>query len=810
MLAVKGLLAKMLILTMMVATASLVASYAFITMQQKDTFIGNINEMQDTHRSSAQLLVEQYLQEQILAAEEIVMLSSLNDMATEDLIRFFDKLWPNIQLSYSLSSMSFTNGTQRIDFGRFPANEMLEMQTLALQSRRQQSAIVCHMLCELTSTIPVSINNEQWTFSLLTDIAPSIIFLNSVLGSDIALISPLQPNFSENNTLSRYVIELMTGTEKNSALLEITLSEQEISDLESQGIQISAANKDYYVWFETIAGNGHDLELLFIRDISLLLTQQNNQKQQVIVIFVVLTFSTLFLLILFSIIPITRINQLKRAIKLIAAKDYNIARFRLGKQSTSYFNDELHELEDEFRHAIDVLESYEFELKNSQKRLVRQATIDAITGLFTRNVLIEDLGKMISGGSTQNVAIFFLDLDGFKPVNDNLGHEAGDIMLKKIGYRLKGLVNKQTKAYRIGGDEFVVCYHNYESIDSLGLMADSVVELFSAPFHIYDTNISISASIGICMQQASEIDADQLLRYADIAMYQAKERGKNRYEFFDDSMRDAAQQRFIIKNDFISSLAKNQLYVVFQPIVSSHNRKVIKLEALCRWHHPELGYIQPPIFIDVLEESENMNTLFEWIVKNVIKEILYLDTIGRSDIVISVNLSPSQLVNDHSLTLINEMINEHKVQASRIELEITETSLITNFAHAKTWVEKATSIGFKVAIDDFGAGYSSLSYLTSFPYNTVKLDRSLLNNIDKDNRQQRIVGSLTQMLHGLSVPIVAEGAETEEQFAQLKALGCDFIQGFLISKPIPHEELVVFLKEYQPQSARLSYIKAAQ
>lgn len=810
MIAVKGLLAKMLFLTMVVAIASLWASYAFVTMQQKNAFIENINEMKDTHRLSARLLFEHHLQDQILSAQEIIMLSRVKEKQVDDLRRFFDDLWPRIQLSYSLSSMSFTNGTQRIDYGRFPIDEMLKMQTLASQSLRPQKGVICHMLCELTSSIPVSINNESWTFSLLTDIAPSIIFLNSVVGSDIGIVSPLQPAFSENNSLSRYVIEVMTGTEKNSDLFDIGLSEQQILDLEDHGIQLSANNKNYYLWFETVAGVGQNLDLLFIRDISLFLEQQNNQKQQVIVIFVMLTFGVLLSLILFSIIPISRINQLKRAIKLIAAKEYKIARHRLGKPSRSYFNDELNELEDEFRHAVDVLETYEQQLKSSQKRLVRQATIDSITGLFTRFVLIEDLDKMIANSSIQNVAIFFLDLDGFKPVNDHLGHQAGDLMLKKIGYRLKGLVNKQTKVYRIGGDEFVICYNNYHSMDALGCMADSVVELFSAPFHIYDTNISISASIGICMQQANEIDADQLLRYADIAMYQAKERGKNRYEFFDDSMRDAAQQRFIIKNDFVSSLADNQLFVVFQPIVSSRTRSVIKLEALCRWHHPELGFIPPPNFIDVLEESENMNTLFEWIVKNVIKEILYLDSIGRSDIVISVNLSPSQLVDDNSLNLINEMIDEHKVDASRIELEITETSLISNLAQAKAWVERATAAGFKIAIDDFGAGYSSLSYLTAFPYNTVKLDRSLLNNIDKDSRQQRIVGSLTQMLHGLSVPIVAEGAETEAQFAALKALGCDFIQGFLISKPIPHKELVVFLKDYQETPLLLSFSKATQ
>lgn len=424
---------------------------------------------------------------------------------------------------------------------------------------------------------------------------------------------------------------------------------------------------------------------------------------------------------------------------------------------------------------------------------MRQATIDPTTGLFTRNVLIDDLNSMVGKTALKNVAIFFLDLDGFKPVNDNLGHEAGDIMLKKVGYRLKGVINKSTKVYRIGGDEFVICYHNFVDLENLSTIADGVIELFCAPFNIYDTSIAISASIGIATQDTCNLDPDQLLRYADIAMYQAKELGKNRYEFFNDAMRDAAQRRFAVKNDFVASLADNQLFIVFQPIVSSSERQLKKLEALCRWQHPEFGAIPPPVFIDVLEETENMNTLFTWIVKNVIEELLYLDSIGRDDIIISLNVSPSQLVNDSALVVLKEMIDRHYVDASRIELEITETSLITNFTQAKQWVIQATDIGFKIAIDDFGAGYSSLSYLTAFPYDTVKLDRSLLNNIDTDERQQRIVGSLTQMLHGLSVPIVAEGAETEAQFSQLRALGCDLIQGFLISEPIAHDDLVIYL-----------------
>jgi len=795
MININGLLAKMLILVMLVAAAALGASYVYVSSQQQQTFDTEINELKETHKKSARLLFQQHTEEQVLSAEEIIMLSGISDLPSSKLPVFFNDVWPRIQLSFMLSSMSFSNGSQSYDYGRFPSSEMTSMQAQALKTLTPQSGIVCHLICEITSTIPIIVQGERWTFSLLSNIGPSIIFLSYVVGSDIGIISSSQAHSSNNMTLSRFAVEFMTGTEKNRDLMNKVLSEAQIEQLYADGLQISTFDKEYFVWLETVKGIGEDVNLLIIRDISSLLATQQNQKEQVIVIFVTLTFGILFCLILFTIIPISKINQLKRAIKLIGAKEYNIARFRLGKPNRSIFADELHELEDEFRHAIDLLETYEQQLNTSQKRLVRQATIDATTGLYTRNVLIEDLDNMNGEKHIHEVAIFFLDLDGFKPVNDNLGHEAGDIMLKKIGYRLKGVVNKNTKVYRIGGDEFVICYSNYASDKALNYIAAAIVELFSAPFHIYDFSISISASIGIAKQSSGSIDSDELLRFADIAMYQAKEDGKNCYRFFDDSMRDRAQQRFTIKNDFIASLANNQLFVVFQPIVSSITRKIIKFEALCRWQHPDLGFIAPPVFIDVLEESENMNTLFAWIVDSVLDEIIYLDSIGLDDVIISVNLSPSQLVYDDALDVLEEKLASKNVKASRIELEITETSLITNFTQAKAWVENATSKGFKVAIDDFGAGYSSLSYLTAFPYNTVKLDRSLLNNIDKDPRQQRIVGSLTQMLHGLSVPIVAEGAETEEQFVALKKLGCDYIQGYLISRPIPHHELVKFLEE---------------
>lgn len=795
MIRLRGLLFKTLILVIVVAILSLVASYGFVTAQQAKRFDENVSAMKQAHLKASQLVLQQQLKEQVLTAQELFTLGGLNSKSPAEAASYLRGIWPRIQLSFSLSSMSIANPDNVFDIGKFPNEAVKSLRQEVFASSKAQSAIICHSVCELVSSVPMVFGRENWALTLVADIAPSVDFLYRVVGSDIGIMSANEATITEQLNLKRYITQIMTGLAGIDGLLSVQLSRAQIQQLEEAGLQSSFADRDYYIWFETLNGISPSLSVMFVRDITSLISQQNQQKEQIIIIFMTVTLGILLTLITFSIIPISQINKLRRAIKLIASKQYNTARYRLGRPRNKKFDDELHDLENEFRNAIDVLETYEHDLDVSQKRLLRQASIDGVTGLYTRNVLVDDLQLIRNKKSSVNVAIFFLDLDGFKPVNDNLGHEAGDIMLKKIGYRLKGVSNKFIKVYRIGGDEFVICYTDYNSEKALFQMAESIVQLFAAPFHVYETNIAISASIGIALQEANVIDADELLRFADIAMYQAKEDGKNRFKFFDESMRARAQVKFTIKNDFTASLADEQLFLVYQPIVDSNTRKVKKIEALCRWKHPELGFIAPPTFIDVLEESENMNTLFQWIVGNVVKEALFLNSIGLHDVIISVNLSPSQLVDDRALELLTSQLNANKIKPKRIELEITETTLITNFKQAKIWMEMAANIGFRVAIDDFGAGYSSLSYLAAFNYDTVKLDRSLLDKIDVDTRQQRIVGSLTQMSHSLSVPIVAEGAETEEQFEQLRTLGCDLIQGYLISKPITHNELAIFLEE---------------
>jgi diguanylate cyclase (GGDEF)-like protein len=809
MIRIKGLLLKTLVTINTVALVSLAASYGFVSAQQDKQLNNQLNELKQTQINSTNLLLDKAIESQVSASQELFTLYLLSKTSNEQVsgksaTQFFKDNWAKLKLGFSLDSLVIEENNQMYYFGNRIRSDRSHRADVEATGNTQVSGITCEASCYLMVSSsyrgkPDSSSetiDTQIGFTIASDFSPTLDYISSVLGVS-AFIVDSNVNFpDESKTISALFPNASRESQLLPTIFKETLTAEQANALQNEGVLLSNSGKHFFVWQSDIDKLNSFLSLLLISDVTQLISSKDKQKQYVIISFITLTLGILITIILFSIIPISQINKLRKTIKLIGAKEYDHARLKLGNAKSPKHIDELNDLENEFRNAIDLLENYQSELEYSQQKLVRQATIDTTTGLFTRNVLIEDISRI---KQEQNIAIFFLDLDGFKPVNDNLGHEAGDIILKKIGYRLKGVSNKYIKVYRIGGDEFVIAYTGYSSTSALLKMAKAIVELFNAPFSVYDTNINMSASIGIAIQEKGLLKPDQLLRYADIAMYQAKEEGKNRYKFFDASMRAKAKERFSIKHDFLSSLNANQLRMVYQPIVNAHTQEVTKLEALCRWQHPVLGNIPPLTFIDVLEESENMTILFDWIATEVVNELERLDELGYNKLIMSINISSPQLEDDKALELIKNKLDLRNISPHRVELEITETTLITNFSRASEWVKLANQMGFRVAIDDFGAGYSSLSYLSSFGYDTVKLDRSLLDRIDTDKKQQRIISSLTQMIHGLSVPIVAEGAETEQQLNMLAGLGCDYIQGYFISRPVSHHQLIEFFNSYQQQ-----------
>jgi EAL domain-containing protein (putative c-di-GMP-specific phosphodiesterase class I) len=261
-------------------------------------------------------------------------------------------------------------------------------------------------------------------------------------------------------------------------------------------------------------------------------------------------------------------------------------------------------------------------------------------------------------------------------------------------------------------------------------------------------------------------------------------------------MMEQINLRYIINSQFVEALASDQLSLVYQPIVDANTGKLIKLEALSRWMHPDIGFIRPDIFIEVIEETSHIDLLSEWLISQAASKVNELDAMGLNEVVVSINISGAQVSDIESIGILMIECSKANVEYNRIELEITETSLISDFKRAQDWITKVNSMGFRIAIDDFGTGYSSLSYLTAFPFDCVKLDRSLLLDVEENERTRNIVKSITNMIHSMQVPVVAEGIETQSHLAVIQSLNCDYIQGYFFSRPLPEKDLNEALLAY--------------
>lgn len=545
--------------------------------------------------------------------------------------------------------------------------------------------------------------------------------------------------------------------------------------------------------------NGLLLKLLFLVNIgallsSYVLSDSNLTSLQVSLVLVSITLCNLLLLFVLSRVTQAGDSNFKLALQHARAKDYGNARSYLQKPIYARFFSEQSELHKEFNNTITQLESCEKQISYISSKINPATNNNVNTALPDRNALIRSLYIQTL---TEHVGLFSVKVDGLMLVNENLGHDANLTIQHEVTERLKSFSNKYLSIYAASDSEYFITYSPYSNNCVLRKMANAIIDLFNIPFEIRETQILLNVSIGIgSTSQHSETSPEELISRAEIAMHLAKKEGKNRLKVFDETMRSESQTHFTIKNDFLSGLNNKQFFIVYQPIIDAKDRNIVKLEALCRWNHPDLGNIAPLTFIGVIEENETMNTLFDWITNEVMLQLKRLEEMGLAHIVISINISPTQLNDFVALELLKDKIDTFQVNPNRIELELTETTLITNYLHARNWLKLAKSLGLRIAIDDFGAGYSSLSYLTSFDYDTVKLDRSLLDKVDVDTKQQRIISSLTQMMHGLEIPIVAEGAETKAQLDMLFELGCDFIQGFHISHPIQEGALPAFLEQY--------------
>ncbi len=434
----------------------------------------------------------------------------------------------------------------------------------------------------------------------------------------------------------------------------------------------------------------------------------------------------------------------------------------------------------------------------AEMELAYRANHDALTDLANRPMFEMRVKQVLERGALAGFlpAVLILDLDDFKTINDSLGHVAGDELLVEVGQRLRHCLRSVDLAARFGGDEFAVLLEGTRNRTEIETLARRLVEAISQPMMIEGRELEMQASIGIAIVEGSEQTAASLIRDADVAMYVAKDSGRAGYVVFDDSMSARASERLGLIADLRKAVERGQISLNYQSIVSLESGRITGLEALLRWEHPVLGWVAPTRFIELAEETGQIQTLGTWVFNTALDEMARLDAAlgGAGDIHIGINVSMRQLEQENFAEFVGQALARTEFSAERVMIEITETALMRDPQTMLRQLQLLKRLGVMIAIDDFGTGYSSLSYLAHLPIDIVKIDRSFVEGIGQSQRDTRIANMIMRIGDSLSLDTIAEGVESYDQLAALQHIGCAMAQGFLFGKPAPMPEVAVRLR----------------
>ncbi len=436
------------------------------------------------------------------------------------------------------------------------------------------------------------------------------------------------------------------------------------------------------------------------------------------------------------------------------------------------------------------------ERKMAEDRILQLAHYDVLTGLPNRVLFIDRLSQSLIQAQRNHtkVALLFLDLDRFKHINDTLGHDAGDQLLKMVSSRLMECVREQDTVSRQGGDEFIAVLPDTDAAGA-ALVANKMLELVIQPYKIAEHILHISSSIGIAIYPDQAKDADTLIKLADVAMYEAKAAGRNRYMCFEPSMNSEAYERLTLENSLRVALERNELELYYQPQVDLIDNHIVGCEALIRWHHPERGMISPAMFIPLAEETGLIGPISDWVLQQAVQQCKDWRDKGLPDLVVAVNLSALQFREGNLQEQVRGLLAENDLPADMIDLELTEGILMEGVERTLLTLRELRDLGVGISIDDFGTGYSSLSYLKRFPIRKLKIDQSFVRDVILDSSDAAMVRTIIVMAHSLNLHTIAEGVETKEQAEFLREVGCERAQGYLFGRPMPAGDFAALFKK---------------
>ena len=424
------------------------------------------------------------------------------------------------------------------------------------------------------------------------------------------------------------------------------------------------------------------------------------------------------------------------------------------------------------------------------------AYFDALTELPNRMLFDDRLAQALAHARRRGapgVAIMFLDVDRFKNINDTLGHRAGDELLRSAAKRLALCLREEDTVARLGGDDFLFLIPGISDVENAARVAQKILDCFSAPFRVLDHELHVTGSLGISMFPSDGNDAETLIRNADTALYRAKEQGRNRYQLYAPAMNAIAFQRLVLENNLRYAIERNELELHYQPLVSLQTAETVGVEALLRWQHPELGRVSPADFIPMAEETGVIVPITHWVLRTACAQMKSWLRAGINLQTVSVNVSPRHFNDCNLPEIVGDVLRSTDLEGRHLNIELTESVMMENADATIDTLQQLKKYGVKISIDDFGTGYSSLSYLKRLPINTLKIDQSFVRDIPASPDAEAIAVLIIAMAHSLKLSVVAEGVETDEQRLFLQSKQCDIMQGYLVSRPLPVDEINNFL-----------------
>ena len=752
---------------------------------KEDEFIASvdlINNYQNRLNYNAILLDE----EKKILAEELLkrVRISLNFDITlydkrEELIAFVT----TVNDKYKLSFISYEHG-KRVLYSKFEDEDLYKKETLRLPILVQYKHKYYYKISpdKLKSDITYHYSNDSITIK-----AHGTIFDNET--------QEVLAHVELSNKLSgKYFNELSQDLDMN---ISLSLDKQYTSMPLLQNIHTHEnleiiQTKSDYISAVNIQTLDKQISLVVKLNKTLLNDSLSENRQQLFLILLIILSVILILLRLLFIRGLSRpLEKLMGQIEKIDKGDYS-------QSSAVHTNDELEIISKNINQLAKSVQERELSIKESQKDLEHLSSHDPLTNLPNRRYFLNQLSHAIKIAKRSNtkLAVLFIDLDEFKEINDTLGHDIGDELLLRVSERLKNSFRDSDTVARIGGDEFNILIENYKNIVDIELVLNKLLVDFEIPFLCSHNEINVTSSIGVALYPDDGEDSMSLIKQADLAMYKSKADGKNNYSFFSKDLSEHLEQRALYINALKSAIdSENEFILYYQPKVDLSTEKIVAIEALIRWNSPSLGFISPDKFISLAEETNLIIPIGEWILKQACRDFVLLQDEGIILDHISINISSVQLEHSDFLKTVKNVIQLTRVDAKKVELEITESYTAQGSYEAIKVLQTFRELGLRIAIDDFGTGYSSLSYLMDLPVTRLKIDKSFVDDLPHSKGSIAIIKTIITLAKTLGLSITAEGVENKEQLEFLSMQNCDEIQGYIYSKPLTIDELKKYYKK---------------